>query len=562
LFSYLSLLNREIMQFWNKKWIIAALVVVVAFGLSFTSPAERYFEIAKNLDIFASLFKEVNAMYVDEINPNKTIRTGIDAMLESLDPYTNFISEDEVEDFRTLNTGQYGGIGAVTRPIGKRTVVTMVYENYPAYKSGLRIGDEVVKINGLELARLTSEEANHVMRGQVGTPVTLTVKRTGNDNLIELEFKREKIKISNVPYFGMLSTDVGYIQLTEFTPDAGKEVKNALINLKEKGAKYLVLDLRNNGGGLLHEAVNICNLFIPKGKKVVDTKGKVEENNITYETLNPPVDLDIPVTVLINRGSASASEIVAGTLQDYDRGIILGERSFGKGLVQVPRLLSYNSQVKITTAKYYTPTGRCIQVMDYTHRREDGSVASIPDSLKKEFRTAHGRKVYDGGGIDPDIALPAAEDATITKVVYLNGFIFDYATVYAAQQPTLAEPRAFSLTEKEYADFVNWMKTKDYSFQSPVETELEELISEATKEKSYAELKSNIEQIQAKLKDLRKSELLNHKEAIKALLEREIAARYYFEKGAVETGFKNDKEIKAAMEVMRNQAEYKRILKI
>jgi carboxyl-terminal processing protease len=550
------------MKFLKKKWIIAFLVVAGTVGLSFTSPAERYFEIAKNLDIFASLFKEVNAMYVDEINPNKTIRTGIDAMLGSLDPYTNYISEDEVEDFRTLNTGQYGGIGAVTRPIDKRTVVTMVYENYPAYKSGLRIGDEVLKINGLELARLTSEEANHVMRGQVGTPVNLTVKRMGVDKPIELEFKREKIKISNVPYFGMLSTDVGYIQLTEFTPDAGKEVKNALISLKEKGAKFLVLDLRNNGGGLLHEAVNICNLFLPKGKKVVDTKGKVEENNITYETLNPPVDLDIPVTVLINRGSASASEIVAGTLQDYDRGVILGERSYGKGLVQVPRMLSYNSQVKITTAKYYTPTGRCIQVLDYTHRRDDGSVASIPDSLKQEFRTTHGRKVYDGGGIDPDLAIPVTEDATITKVVYLNGFIFDYATEYAHQHPTLSEPKTFALTDKEYADFVAWMKTKDYSFQSPVEAELQELIAEATKEKSYSDLKNNIEQIQTKLKDLRKNELVNHKEAIKTLLEREIASRYYFERGAVETTFKNDKEIKAAIDLLHNQAEYKRILKI
>lgn len=550
------------MKIWKKKLVVAALILGGAVAFSFTSPAERYFEIAKNLDIFASLFKEVNAMYVDEINPNKTIRTGIDAMLESLDPYTNFISEDQVEDFRTLNTGQYGGIGAVTRPIGKRTVVTMVYENYPAYKSGLRIGDEVLKINGLELARLTSEEANHIMRGQVGTPVNLTVKRIGVEKLIELEFKREKIKISNVPYFGMLSTDVGYIQLTEFTPDAGKEVKNALVSLKEKGAKYLILDLRNNGGGLLHEAVNICNLFIPKGKKVVDTKGKVEENNITYETLNPPVDLDIPVTVLINRGSASASEIVAGTLQDYDRGIILGERSFGKGLVQVPRLLSYNSQVKITTAKYYTPTGRCIQVLDYTHRREDGSVASIPDSLKQEFRTTHGRKVYDGGGIDPDVAVPVMEDATITQVVFLKGFIFDFATEYAHQHTTLPDPRSFSLTDKEYGDFVVWMKTKDYSFQSPIETELEELIAEATKEKSYDELKANIDQIQARLKELRKNELINHKDAIKTLLEREIASRYYFERGAVETGFKNDKEIKAAMDVMRNQAEYKRILKI
>jgi len=321
--------------------VVVILCVVGGLSLlSFTPPAERYFEIAKNLDVFASLFKEVNALYVDEINPNKTMRTGIDAMLNSLDPYTNFISEDEVEDFRTLNTGQYGGIGAITRYIDNRTVVSMVNENYPAFKNGLKIGDEVLKMDGIDLSTLTMEEANHLMKGQVGTSVRLTVKRMGSEKPIDLEFKREKIKISNVPYFGMVANDVGYVQLTEFTPDAGKEVKTALVSLKEKGAKNIIVDLRGNPGGLLIEAVNICNLFIPKGKKVVDTKGKVENSNITYETLNNPIDLDIPVVVVINRGSASASEIVAGTLQDYDRAIILGERSFGKGLVQIPRPLS------------------------------------------------------------------------------------------------------------------------------------------------------------------------------------------------------------------------------
>ena len=368
----------------KKKLVGVCVIIVAVISLSFTPPAERYFEIAKNLEIFASVFKEVNNLYVDEINPNKTIRVGIDAMLGSLDPYTNFISEDQVEDFRTQNTGQYGGIGAVTRTIGNRTVITMVYEEYPAFKNGLKIGDEVLKMDGVDLSKLSLEEANQLMRGQVGTPVKLTVKRTGKNDPIDIEFKREKIKISNVPYFGMIAPDMGYVQLTEFTVDAGKEVKNAVVSLKEKGAKHIILDLRGNPGGLLHEAVNICNIFIPKGKKVVDTKGKVSENNITYQTLNNPVDLEIPVIVLINRGSASASEIVAGTLQDYDRAVVLGEKSYGKGLVQIPRPLSYNSQVKITTAKYYTPTGRCIQVLDYSHRREDGSAGSIPDSVKKE----------------------------------------------------------------------------------------------------------------------------------------------------------------------------------
>lgn len=547
-----------------RKKVIIGIFLLAGSGvlISFTQPAERYFEIAKNLDIFASLFKEVNALYVDEINPNKAIRTGIDAMLNSLDPYTNYISEDEVEDYRTLNTGQYGGIGAVTRHINNRTVVTMVYENYPAYKNGLRIGDEVIKMDGIEIEPLTMDEANHLMRGQVGTPVKLTVKRFGQEDLIDIEFKREKIKISNVPYFGMLSDNTGYVQLTEFTPEAGKEVKNAVVSLKEKGAKYLILDLRGNPGGLLLEAVNICNIFIPKGKKVVDTKGKLEESNITYETLNAPVDLEIPVVVIINRGSASASEIVAGTLQDYDRAVVLGERSYGKGLVQVGRPLSYNSQVKITTAKYYTPTGRCIQVLDYSHRREDGSVASIPDSLKKEFRTTRGRKVYDGGGIDPDVKVEAQEASTLTQVLYGKGYIFDYATQYAANHPTLPEVKNFSLTDQEYLEFVAWMKGKNYQTQSLIEAELNELMEEAKREKFYNELKPQLDQIKARLADSHKNELVHHKDQIKQLLEKDIASRYYFEKGSVESGFKYDTEIKAAVTLLNNTTEYKNILKV
>src|SRR6187549_1845077 len=402
----------------KKKVVFPLLLISGLVALSFSKPAERYFEIAKNLDIFATLFKEVNALYVDEVNPNKLVRTGIDAMLTSLDPYTNYIPEDEVEDFRTINTGQYGGIGAITREIGNRTVVTMLMEGYGAQKGGLKIGDEILKIDDISLSKLSREESGQVMKGQVGTPVSLTVKRIGVEEPIKLEFKRERIKLTNVPYHGMIDKDIAYIQLSDFTPDAAKEVKGALIQLREQGAKSVILDLRGNPGGLLIEAVNITNIFLPKGKMVVSTKGKIPENNLNYETLNSPVDTEIPVAVLINRSSASASEIVAGTLQDYDRGLIIGEKSYGKGLVQVSRQLSYNSQLKVTTAKYYTPTGRCIQVLDYTHRRDDGSVASIPDSLKHTFKTTAGRVVYDGGGIDPDVALTTLQPTAIAQVLY------------------------------------------------------------------------------------------------------------------------------------------------
>ncbi|PZR39666.1 MAG: peptidase S41 [Azospira oryzae] len=541
---------------------IAVLLIVVAgvAGLSFTPPAERYFEIAKNLDIFASLFKEVNALYVDEVNPNQLVRTGIDAMLNSLDPYTNYIPEDEVEDYRTMNTGQYGGIGALTREIGSRTVVTMLYEGYPAYKNGLKIGDEVIKLNDIELSKVSRQEAEQLMRGQVGTPVKLTVKRTGVAEPISIEFKREKIKMNNVPYFGMVSNEVGYVQLSDFTPEAGKEVRNGVIALKEKGAKSIIIDLRGNPGGLLFEAVNVCNIFIPKGKKVVDTKGKVEDSNITYETLNVPTDLDIPVAVLISRGSASASEIVAGTLQDYDRAVIIGEKSFGKGLVQLSRPLSYNSQVKITTAKYYTPTGRCIQVLDYSHRRQDGSVISVPDSVKKAFKTAKGRTVYDGGGIDPDIKIENSDASAITQVLYLNGFIFDFATQYAYKHPTIANAKDFSLTDAEYQEFVTWMQGKNYNYRSLAEVQLTSLIEEAKRERYYTELKPQLDQINARLTEKRKHDLITFKDQIKMVLEEDIASRYYLERGSVETGFKYDSEVKKAIEVLNNKAQYNKIL--
>lgn len=546
----------------RKKLLVFTLVIGAVLAMAFSRPAERYFEIAKNLDIFATLFKEVNALYVDEVNPNTLVRTGIDAMLQSLDPYTNYIPEDEVEDYRTMNTGQYGGIGAITREIGERTVVTMIMEGYGAQGGGLKVGDEILKIDDHDLSTLTREQSSQLMKGQIGTPVTLTVRRIGVPQPFELEFKREKIKVHNVPYFGMVGGDIAYIHLSDFTPDAGKEVKNALVSLKETGAKGVILDLRGNPGGLLIEAVNITNLFIPKGKLVVSTRGKIPENNLSYETLNNPVDTEIPVTVLINRGSASASEIVAGTLQDYDRGVILGERSYGKGLVQVSRPLSYNSQLKVTTAKYYTPTGRCIQVLDYAHRRTDGSVSSIPDSLKRTFRTTNGRIVYDGGGIDPDIKTEPMEAHTLTQVLFEKGFIFDYANQYAFQHPKPVDARTWRLTDEEYQQFVDWMKTKNYDYKSYLEFGLQHLTEQAMKERYYEGLKKDIEHISSRIAESKKNELTLYKEQIKMLLEEEIVSHYHLEKGSIETGFKYDEDVKKAVEVLHNTSQYRKILNI
>lgn len=546
----------------KKRFIVLICAVAAFVALGFTKPADRYFEIAKNLDIFATLFKEVNALYVDDVNPNKLVRVGIDAMLASLDPYTNYIPEDEVEDYRTVNTGQYGGIGAITREIDKRTIVTMIIDGYGAQKGGLEIGDEILAIDGVELAKLTREEASQLMKGQVGTPVTLRVKRYGADKPIDLQFRREKVKVNNVPYSGMVASDIAYIHLSDFTPDAGKEVKNALVALKEKGAKGVILDLRGNPGGLLIEAVNITNLFIPKGKLVVSTKGKIPENNLKYETLNNPLDTDIPVAVLINRGSASASEIVAGTLQDYDRGVVLGEKSYGKGLVQVSRPLSYNSQLKVTTAKYYTPTGRCIQVLDYTHRREDGSVLSIPDSIKRPFKTTHGRTVYDGGGIDPDIVVDGVDAHPLTQVLFEKGFIFDYVTEYVHKNKKTIEPREFTLTDAEYEDFVSWMNGKDYSYKSYVEYGIQQLIEEAKKEKYYEGLKTQLDQINSKLAAAKKHELTLYKDQIKRLLEEEIVARHHLDRGRIEAAFKYDIDVKKAVEILHDAPQYSKVLNI
>jgi carboxyl-terminal processing protease len=544
----------------KKKILPASALLITVALLAASKPAERYFEIAKNLDIFATLFKEVNALYVDDVNPNKLVRTGIDAMLNSLDPYTNYIPEDEVEDFRTINTGQYGGIGAITREINNRTVVTMIMEGFGAQKGGLRIGDEILKIDDAELAKLSREQSSHLMKGQVGTPVTLTVRRAGVEQPLTLQFKREKIKVNNVPYYGMVGTDVAYIQLSDFTPDAAKEVKIALISLKELGAKSVILDLRGNPGGLLIEAVNITNIFLPKGKLVVSTKGKIPENNLNYETLNAPVDTEIPVSVLINRGSASASEIVAGTLQDYDRGVIIGEKSYGKGLVQVSRPLSYNAQLKVTTAKYYTPTGRCIQVLDYTHRREDGSVGSIPDSLKKAFKTSAGRVVYDGGGIDPDIKTESPEAHMLTQMLFERGLLFNYATQYVQKHPQAVDPRTFTLSDEDYKDFVAWMKDKNYQYKSYLEYELQQFAEEAKKEKYYTELKTQLDQIQTRIAESKKNELMMYKDEIKMLLEEDVVSRYHLEKGSIEAGFKYDDDVKKAVEVLHGSAQYKKIL--
>ncbi|MBR9999113.1 MAG: S41 family peptidase, partial [Cyclobacteriaceae bacterium] len=422
-----------------KKWTVpSGIMIMVIVLFSYTNPSERYFEIAKNLDIFATLFKEVNSYYVDEVNPNKLMRTGIEAMLESLDPYTNYIPEDDIEDYRTMTTNQYGGIGALIGRNNDKNLIIMPYEGFPAHKKGLKIGDELIEIDGVNVIEKTTGDISKLLKGQANTDVELTIIRYGVEKPMKFSLKREKITIDNVPYSGLVAEDIGYIKLTDFTTSAGKEVSRAVEKLKESGAKKLILDLRDNPGGLLNEAVNVTNVFITRGQEVVSTKGKMTDWNKTYRALNNPIDTEIPLVVLTNSRSASASEIVSGTIQDYDRGVLVGTKTFGKGLVQATRPLSYNSQLKVTTAKYYIPSGRCIQAINYGERNEDGSVKRIPDSLKVEFETKNGRVVYDGGGIDPDIVVEDRNLAPITLILMSKGLLFDYATQYYYSHESIA----------------------------------------------------------------------------------------------------------------------------
>lgn len=543
------------------KIISTSLVLVIIAGIfSFTERGDRYFEIAKNLDIFATLFKEVNAYYVDEVNPNTLMKTGIDAMLKSLDPYTNYIPEDDIENFRTLSTGQYGGIGAQTRRINGKVYVRMIFEGTPAHTGGLKIGDEVVAIEDIPIKGLSRSEVSKLIKGQINTPVSLTVSRYNKPDDIKLQFKREKITIKSVPYFGMIDNEIGYLKLTEFTMHAGREVKIAVEELKEQGAKKIILDLRDNPGGLLIEAVNIVNVFIPKGEEIVYTKGKINENNSSYKTLNNPVDADIPLVVLINSGSASASEIVSGAVQDFDRGVLVGERSYGKGLVQMTRPLSYNSQLKVTTAKYYIPSGRSIQVIDYSHRKPDGSVGKIPESLKSAFKTRHGRVVYDGGGIAVDIEVKNTALPHIATSLLFGGLLFDYVTEYYYSHDEIAPASEFELSDKEYNEFINWLKDKNYSYTTKVEKKVEELTASAKQEKYYDEIKDDLIKLKENILKNKNTDLYLQKDIIKYLLEEEIVSRYYLEKGEIEVSFAKDVVLIEAINVFKNLDRYYQIL--
>ncbi|MDR0874329.1 MAG: S41 family peptidase [Prevotellaceae bacterium] len=530
------------------KIILIALWVVFAGTLQAADKNDRYFEISKNLDVFNSLFRELDLFYVDTIDAKTLVRSAIDNMLEELDPYTTYIPESELKDFEYMTTGEYGGVGALIGKKGDSIIILEPYENMPAQKNDLRGGDVITEINGKRLKNTSVTDVSEMLKGQPGEVVSVTVKRAGKS--IKKSIVREKIQINAVDYSAVYN-NVGYIRLSGFTDKSSEELKRALTELKAKNElKGLVLDLRSNPGGIIDEAVNICSLFVPKGTAVVSMKGRDAQRDKTYKTLSEPIEATLPLVVLVNGMSASASEIVAGALQDLDRATIVGSRTFGKGLVQSTRAVGFNDYLKVTTAKYYTPSGRCIQEIDYEHKDEDGNAKRIPDSLTHEFKTAKGRTVRDGGGIAPDTLLAEPETLNITYRLVADYLIFDYVTAYVQKHPKIAPIDEFVYTDEEYEDFKKFLKQRKFTYELK-SVELLKRLKDIIKIEGYAELsETEFAALEDKLKPDTDKDLEIFKTDIKELISIEIAKRYYYQKGEIRETLKYDEGLRKALEII------------
>lgn len=540
--------------------IIVSLLLIVGISTGFLINQEtRDFRIAKNLDIFFSLFRELNTFYVDEIDPDKVIKAGVDNMLKTLDPYTVYFPETEADEFTIMTTGKYGGIGSLVRNAGDFDIISEVYKGFPADKAGIKPGDLLKKVDGTSLKGLSTDKVSEKLKGNPGTDINVTIERNGKET--EYPLKREKIVMPPVPYWGMIDSKTGYIRFTSFTQNCFDDVKAALISLKSNNAQQIILDLRGNPGGLLTEAVEIVNLFVGEGNEVVSTKGKVKQFDEDLKTTKKPVDEKIPLAIIINRSSASASEIVAGAIQDLDRGVIVGQRSYGKGLVQITRPLSYNTQLKVTTAKYYIPSGRCIQARDFSHPNEDGSVGIIPDSLISEFKTKNGRIVKDGGGITPDIEILPDPLSQIASELYLRYYIFDFATNYYWAHPDIKSFEQFKFTDQDYADFKTFLINRKFSYKTSTEESLNELITNAKKEKYYDIHKDLFNDLETDIAHSLDQDLKLFRAEITDLIEDEIISRYFYENGAIAYTIKSDEQVLKAVDILNNKEEYDSILK-
>lgn len=549
-------------KFVDKKQFIVWGVVLVACGLFSFKGDNRNFQISKNLDIFNSIFKELDLFYVDTIDPEKVIGVGIKAMLEQLDPYTVYYPEEQSEDLKMMTTGKYAGIGSVIRFHKKKNhvVIAEPYENMPAADAGLKAGDVLLEIDGKDLTGKTTAEVSDMLRGEAGTSFMMKVERPGAPQPLDVKITRKSIQTPAVPYYGMVGKGVGYILLSGFTENCSRDVRRALIDLKQQGATSLVLDLRGNHGGLMGEAVEILNLFLPKGVEVLSTKGKLKQASSVSKTSKEPLDVNMPLAVLVDEESASASEIVAGALQDLDRAVIIGTRTYGKGLVQIIRDLPYSGNLKVTTSKYYIPSGRCVQAINYQNRDAVGRPERIPDSLTHVFHTAGGREVRDGGGVTPDIKVKDEKLPTMLFYLVNDDVLFDYATDYCLKYPEIASPEIFALSDADYAEFKERVKKSDFTYDKESEKALEALKEIAGIEGYMEDAKPEFETLEKKLTHNLERDLDHFSKDIKRLIEDEIVKRYYFQKGAILQQLKDDNDLKEALKILADQIAYKKVL--
>lgn len=538
---------------------IAISTGIVILSLAFS---DDYFEASKSLEIFNSLYREINVNYVDDINPSEMIETGIEAMLQSMDPYTEYVPESNMEDYRMRYVStQYGGIGTSIFQRNGKFLVAEAFEGFPAQKNDLRAGDEITAIDDKPLKGKPYESVSAMLKGPRGTSLKLSILRSGENQLLQKTLVRDEITQKNVSYSGLVNNNIGYIKLDKFLEKSASEVETALVEILKQKPEGLILDLRSNGGGILQEAVKIVNFFIEPNTVVVTQRGKTKEKSFTYKTYNKPLAPKLPLVILINGRSASASEIVAGALQDLDRAVIIGQRSYGKGLVQQSFNLPYNSLVKVTVAKYYTPSGRCIQSLDYTHKKENGEVVKVADSLISAYQTKGGRTVYDGSGVYPDKFIAPAKYSPIALTLLSKRFIFDYATLFRNTHSEIAKPGSFALSDEEYRKFISYMSDKDYNYLTKTEKLLSDLKTEAEKEKKLSEIQNEYNALKTKVSFSKKNDLVQFKPEIKQLLENEIISRYYFQNGRTENSFNSDKDISSAKELFLNKTLFTSILK-
>ena len=539
--------------------LIKKFIYLLSFLFLFKSlnSQSNYFEISKNLEIFNNVYKELNTYYVDDTEPGKLMKEAIDAMLKKLDPYTQYIPESEIEDFRFQTTGQYGGIGSLIRKVGDYVMIAEPYKGFPADKSGLKIGDKIIKIDGVSMKDKSVEDVSKLLKGEPGKKVNISVSRINNSDIIKIPVTREKIKISSVPYSGLID-DIGYVKLNRFTRNCSNEVKNAIIKLEsEKELKGIIIDLRMNPGGLLNEAIKLCNIFIEKNTKIVETKGRNSDWNKVYKTKSSAYNTEMPVVVLVNQGSASASEIFAGTLQDLDRGIVIGNKTFGKGLVQQTRKLDYNSQLKLTVAKYYTPSGRCIQEINYSDEKQ-----TLPDSLRTEFKTKNKRSVFDGGGVDPDIII---EEDSIPKIIFnliQQQLIFKFGNYYSSNFSDIGSLDEFEITDEIYDLFKEYIEKEEFQFETLSDEKIDDLEETLLFEGYNVKLEKTglLKKIKEEILRLKNQDINKYKKEISKIMLQDILVRYYYNEGRIKSSLKEDKAILNAINILNDTKEYNKIL--